>query len=102
MLLDRTETTGIHEPSPAASDASSVVSRTRSGPRTASRMSPWPPGRRRSSPPTSIVALTFAGLALRIPILASAMDAVVDVRSAGVLSGLGGVAVLNLEGVQPR
>ena len=37
-----------------------------------------------------------------IPILASAMDAVVDVRFAGELARLGGVAVLNLEGVQAR
>ena len=37
-----------------------------------------------------------------MPILASAMDAVVDARFAGVLSGLGGLAVLNLEGVQAR
>ena len=30
------------------------------------------------------------------------MDAVVDARSAGALAGLGGLAVLNLEGVQAR
>jgi len=30
------------------------------------------------------------------------MDAVVDVRSAGILAGLGGLAVMNLEGVQAR
>jgi IMP dehydrogenase len=45
---------------------------------------------------------TFCGLDLRIPVLASAMDAVVDVRSAGALAALGGIAVLNLEGVQAR
>ncbi len=44
----------------------------------------------------------FAGLTLRIPVLAAAMDAVVDARSAGVLAGLGGLAVLNLEGIQAR
>jgi len=44
----------------------------------------------------------FAGLDLAIPILASAMDAVVDARFAGELSRLGGLAVLNLEGVQTR
>jgi len=37
-----------------------------------------------------------------IPILASAMDAVVDPRFAVLLSGFGGLAVLNLEGVQTR
>ena len=37
-----------------------------------------------------------------IPILASAMDAVVDATFAGILSQAGGLAVLNLEGLQTR
>ncbi len=37
-----------------------------------------------------------------IPILASAMDAAVDTRFAVLLNRLGGLAVLNLEGVQTR
>src|SRR5207245_3252674 len=41
-------------------------------------------------------------LQLKIPILASAMDGVVDVRFAVAMSELGGLAVLNLEGVQTR
>ncbi len=41
-------------------------------------------------------------LQLKIPILASAMDGVVDVRFAIAMSQLGGLAVLNLEGVQTR
>ena len=41
-------------------------------------------------------------LVLKIPILASAMDGVVDVRFAIEMSTLGGLAVLNLEGVQTR
>jgi len=41
-------------------------------------------------------------LVLKIPILASAMDGVVDVRFAIAMSKLGGLAVLNLEGVQTR
>ena len=45
---------------------------------------------------------SFCGIPLEIPILASAMDAVVDVRLAGELARLGGLAVLNLEGVQTR
>jgi IMP dehydrogenase len=45
---------------------------------------------------------TFCGIALRIPVLAAAMDAVVDPVFAGALAGLGGLAVLNLEGVQTR
>jgi IMP dehydrogenase len=44
----------------------------------------------------------FCGIDLAIPILASAMDAVVDARLAGDLARLGGLAVLNLEGVQTR
>ncbi len=39
---------------------------------------------------------------IRVPILASAMDGVVDVRFAIAMGKLGGVAVLNLEGVQTR
>jgi IMP dehydrogenase len=45
---------------------------------------------------------TFCGIDLPIPILASAMDAVVDVRMAGALARLGGLAIINLEGVQAR
>src|SRR5437764_10023322 len=41
-------------------------------------------------------------ISLKIPILASAMDGVVDVRFAIAMSALGGLAVLNLEGVQTR
>ena len=45
---------------------------------------------------------TFCGIELAIPILAAAMDAVVDPAFAGALARLGGLAVLNLEGVQAR
>jgi IMP dehydrogenase len=38
----------------------------------------------------------------RVPILAAAMDGVVDVRFAVAMGKLGGLAVLNLEGVQTR
>jgi IMP dehydrogenase len=41
-------------------------------------------------------------LKFKIPILASAMDGVVDVRFAIAMGKLGGLAVLNLEGVQTR
>src|SRR5947207_1550114 len=41
-------------------------------------------------------------LELKVPILASAMDGVVDVRFATAMNRLGGLAVLNLEGVQTR
>ena len=53
--------------------------------------------------PTDVeLAQTLCGIELAIPILASAMDAVVDVRMAGALARLGGLAILNLEGVQAR
>jgi len=45
---------------------------------------------------------SFCGLPLDIPVLAAAMDAVVDARLAGELARLGGLAILNLEGVQAR
>lgn len=48
------------------------------------------------------VDFTVGNLTFPLPILASAMDAVVDVRFTALLSRLGGLAVLNLEGVQTR
>ena len=53
--------------------------------------------------PTDVdLAQAFCGIELAIPILASAMDAVMDARMAGELGRLGGLAFLNLEGVQAR
>jgi IMP dehydrogenase len=53
--------------------------------------------------PTDVdLAQVFCGIDLDIPVLASAMDAVVDARMAGALARLGGLAILNLEGVQTR
>lgn len=60
------------------------------------------PGPQTVEPADVDTSVEIAGLKLDIPILAASMDAVVDVRSAGVLAGLGGVAVMNLEGVQMR
>jgi IMP dehydrogenase len=60
------------------------------------------PGTETLEPNDVTLGQEFAGLPLRIPVLAAAMDAVVDARSAGVLARLGGLAVLNLEGVQAR
>ncbi len=48
------------------------------------------------------LAQTFAGIELAVPVIAAAMDAVVDPRFAGALAELGGLAVMNLEGVQAR
>jgi IMP dehydrogenase len=60
------------------------------------------PGTDTIEPADVDLSQTFCGIELTIPILASAMDAVVDVRLAGELARLGGLAVLNLEGVQTR
>jgi IMP dehydrogenase len=60
------------------------------------------PGTETIEPADVDVSVSLAGIPLAIPILASAMDAVVDPRFAGELGRLGGLAVLNLEGVQAR
>jgi IMP dehydrogenase len=60
------------------------------------------PGTSTIEPADVETAVELAGIPLAIPILASAMDAVVDARFAGELARLGGLAVLNLEGVQAR
>jgi IMP dehydrogenase len=60
------------------------------------------PGTDTIEPADVELAQVFCGIQLGIPILAAAMDAVVDPAFAGRLSALGGLAVLNLEGVQTR
>ncbi len=60
------------------------------------------PGTSTIEPADVDLASVFCGLPLAIPVLASAMDAVADVRLAGELARLGGIAVVNLEGVQAR
>ena len=60
------------------------------------------PGTSTVEPADVDLGVEIAGIGLEIPILASAMDAVVDARFAGELARLGGLAVLNLEGVQAR
>ncbi len=60
------------------------------------------PGTDTVEPADVDLSQTFCGVALDIPILASAMDAVVDPRMAGELARLGGLAILNIEGVQTR
>ncbi len=44
----------------------------------------------------------LGSMKVAVPILASAMDGVSDVRFAGAMGKLGGLAVLNLEGIQTR
>jgi IMP dehydrogenase len=60
------------------------------------------PGTDTVEPSDVDLAQSFCGIDLAIPILASAMDAVVDTQMAGALARLGGLAILNLEGVQTR
>jgi IMP dehydrogenase/GMP reductase len=48
------------------------------------------------------VSLKIGDLTLSIPVLASAMDAAVDTKVAIEMSRLGGLAVLNLEGLHVR
>ncbi len=60
------------------------------------------PGERTVNPSEVDTAFEIAGKKFKIPILAAAMDGVVDVKFAQEMSGLGGIAVLNLDGVQTR
>ena len=60
------------------------------------------PGTSTIEPADVDLAIELCGIPLAIPILAAAMDAVVDARFAGELARLGGLAVLNVEGVQTR
>ena len=60
------------------------------------------PGIETCDPSEVDTSAELGGLRLEIPILASSMDAVVDSRFAGAMARLGGLAFLNLEGVQTR
>ena len=60
------------------------------------------PGDVTVNPDQTSTDLKLGNLTFPIPILAAAMDAVVDPRFAVAFSKLGGLAVLNLEGVQAR
>jgi IMP dehydrogenase len=60
------------------------------------------PGDVTINPDQTDIEFKIEDLTLAIPILAAAMDAVTDVNYAVLMSKLGGLAVLNLEGVQTR
>ena len=60
------------------------------------------PGDVTINPDQANTDLRIEDLTLSIPIIASAMDAVTDVNFAILMSKLGGLAVLHLEGVQTR
>ncbi|GIR75098.1 MAG: hypothetical protein CM15mP77_2550 [Synechococcus sp.] len=60
------------------------------------------PGGRTVDPEVTDTRWSLGGIEREIPIIASAMDGVVDVDMAVRLSQLGALGVLNLEGVQTR
>ncbi len=60
------------------------------------------PGDTTLNPEQTNTDFHLGSLSFSIPILAAAMDAVVDPKFAVLFSQLGGLAVLNLEGVQAR
>lgn len=60
------------------------------------------PGRRTLDPSLVDTHFTLGGIQRPIPIIASAMDGVVDVKMAILLSKLGAMGVLNLDGIQTR
>ena len=60
------------------------------------------PGTRNLDPKLADTRWHIGGIEREIPIIASAMDGVVDVRMAVLLSQQGALGVLNLEGVQTR
>jgi IMP dehydrogenase len=60
------------------------------------------PGRVTINPDEIDVTFALNGSTFNIPFLAAAMDGVVDVKFAQEMGRLGGVAVLNLDGVQTR
>ena len=60
------------------------------------------PGVRTLDPSLADTTWEIGGIKREIPIIASAMDGVVDVKMAALLSELGSMGVLNLEGIQTR
>jgi IMP dehydrogenase len=60
------------------------------------------PSRRTRDPADIDITWTLGPYRFELPLLASAMDGVVSPRTAGILGKLGGLAVLNLEGIFTR
>lgn len=60
------------------------------------------PGMATINPNEVNISWTLGGLKFNVPILAAAMDGVVDVEFAIEMGRLGGIAVLNLDGIQTR
>src|SRR5215216_2011564 len=60
------------------------------------------PSRRTRDPDDVDISWTLGPYRFELPLLASAMDGVVSPETAGIVGKLGGVAVLNLEGIWTR
>ncbi|HUV45798.1 MAG TPA: IMP dehydrogenase, partial [Dehalococcoidia bacterium] len=60
------------------------------------------PGDITTNPDQTNIDFKVENFTFSIPIIASAMDAVTDVNFATLMSQVGGLAVLNLEGIQTR
>src|SRR5213080_1164382 len=60
------------------------------------------PSRRTRDPDDIDITWTLGPYRFELPLLASAMDGVVSPKTAGLIGKLGGLAVLNLEGIWSR
>ena len=60
------------------------------------------PSRRTRDPDDVDISWKLGDYRFELPLMASAMDGVVSPRTAGIVGKLGGLAVLNLEGVFTR
>jgi IMP dehydrogenase len=60
------------------------------------------PSRRTRDPEDVDISWRLGDLQMDLPCLASALDSAVDPNTAGIIGNLGGLAVLNLEGLQTR
>src|SRR5919109_1382251 len=60
------------------------------------------PSRRTRDPDDIDISWTLGPYRFELPLLASAMDGVVSPKTAGIVGKLGGLAVLNLEGLWTR
>src|SRR5712672_796505 len=60
------------------------------------------PSRRTRDPDDVDVSWKIGGYLFKLPLLASAMDGVVSPKTAKIIGKLGGLAVLNLEGIFTR
>src|SRR3954466_6269497 len=60
------------------------------------------PSRRPAHPADVNITWKLGDYRFELPLMASAMDGVVSPRTAGIIGHLGGLAVLNLEGIWTR